>query len=98
MSEFKGTKGPWVVGKTKRGHRKISAQRWAYFCKVYTLTETFTESERKIYDEISKANAQLISKAPEMLEMLKYLIDDEQLSSEAMIEEVKQIIKEATTI
>lgn len=50
------------------------------------------------FSDESKANAQLISKAPEMLEMLQYLIDDDQLSSEAMIEEVKQLIKEATAV
>jgi hypothetical protein len=43
-----------------------------------------------------KANALLISKAPEMLKMLNYLIEDEQLSSESIKNEVVELIKEAT--
>jgi len=39
-----------------------------------------------------------ISKAPEMLKMLEYLIEDDQLSSESMIKEVKKLIKKARTL
>lgn len=46
----------------------------------------------------SRANLLLISKAPEMLEMLKYLIEDEQLLSESIIEQVTELINEATKI
>jgi hypothetical protein len=37
-------------------------------------------------------------KYKEMLEMLKYLIDDEQLFSESLINEVKQLIKQSTEL
>ena len=101
MNEFKGTKGKWEL--------------FSLFEEMYSV-----ESENGIIcntlckSNIDKANALLISKAPEMLEMLKKIVSlesiiclggaiDEQYVGEEealniMMNEVKQLIKEATEL
>lgn len=90
--EFKGTKGKWEIKKRANGCFYINAQSWGKFCQVYSITDTK-------WEEQSKANALLISKAPEMLEMLKEiksrLKGNGFPSLTAMVE---QLIKEATEI
>lgn len=65
---------------------------------------TIAEIPHWIADNESKYDAQLISKAPEMLEMLIYMTTDEdmranlRLNSFSLLHDVEQLIKEATEI
>ena len=95
MSEFKGTKGKWVVEKTHEKGKWIQNEDGGY-CAV-SAGSTLEES---------KANALLISKAPEMLEMLNRVLNDVDFSSTLwgndagiiLSEEIEQLIKEATEL
>lgn len=97
MSEFKGTKGNWEL------------------CKDYDEMDnpvlSVTSNEGKIaycynlklccgIQERTNANAILISKAPEMLEMLELLqrMMDGQEDWDEVRSEIKQLIKEATEL
>jgi hypothetical protein len=81
--EFKGTKGKWEV--------TISNE----YCGDYSI-RTENGSATSFEDD---ANALLISKAPEMLEMLK-VIFLEKLNGTNIItyEPIEQLIKEATEL
>ena len=93
MSEFKGTKGKWDIFRQDND--------------IYIETESGNAAICSIVGgvglEQDEANALLISKAPEMLEMLKELLID--LQSEAIstsmndtINRTKKLIKEATQL
>lgn len=89
--EFKGTKGKWII--------KYSDRDNSY--DVVTK-ESFIASTLNASNE-SKINALLISKAPEMLEMLKeILLDLEEVniptSMYDTLKRAKQLIKEATEL
>lgn len=70
MAQPKHTPGPWWLSKrpTRKGYRKVSAERWADFAKVVTVM--LDDGQR---DECAAgvANATLIAAAPELLEVLK---------------------------
>ncbi|MDV3636743.1 hypothetical protein CMU84_16455 [Elizabethkingia anophelis] len=100
MSEFKGTPAPWTgcisgdnasIDIILPNNTTISVDRQDRYNDEYVIERTEME-----------ANAKLISKAPEILEMLKILIEDieeegnysRQTSYD--ITEAKQLIKEAT--
>jgi hypothetical protein len=81
--EFKGTKGKWEV--------TISNE----YCGDYSIKNE-NGSANSFEDE---ANALLISKAPEMLEMLNKVCKKLKGNGFPMLqEEIEQLIKEATTI
>ncbi len=88
MSEFKGTKGKWSQKfegcEPSRVIRSDDGNK-----EVAQIYRYNSESEQK-------ANALLISKAPEMLEMLNYLYSNDLLKDDS--DEVLKLIKEATTI
>lgn len=113
--EFKGTKGTWT----------INPKQFDFETDIYCGTTRIAEVKHYNHGdndwtrfdptvEVGKANAQLISKAPEMLEMLQRIISlesiicmggavAEQWQGEAealntMMNDAKQLIKEATTI
>jgi hypothetical protein len=89
--EFKGTKGNWSYETTKKGHCRVSGNDWSNFCKVYTITSCAVD-----WKKTTQANAQLISCAPEMLEMLVKIhktTKDEDIKSQ-----VELLIKKATEI
>lgn len=81
MAEFKGTKGKW-------SYRYVSG-----FIKI------ISENHYDIMDAPNEkeANALLISKAPEMLEMLNFIVENVDISMYAQ-EKIEQLIKEATEI
>jgi hypothetical protein len=97
--EFKGTKEKWYIN------------RWG---NVTSENEEVAYMPSATFNEINAANALLISKAPEMLEMLKKIVSlesiiclggaiDEQYVGEEealniMMNEVKQLIKKATEL
>lgn len=85
MSEFKGTKGQWFF-ESGLGHATIYDD-----CDIDILDESDNTKEQV------KANALLISKAPEMLEML---IKCERIISDLEIDtnDIQELIKSATEI
>jgi hypothetical protein len=93
MSEFKGTKGKWEIN--PKASRNV---------RCNNLTIANCSSGQNGENEIEeKANALLISKAPEMLEILKELIsafegDNLELYQQIRIEKAKKLIKESTKI
>jgi hypothetical protein len=88
--EFKGTKGRWHFDKKKA---KVYKEDGNVLCICYHTNI--------INKEESEPNALLISKAPEMLEMLKILLKEFKASDVRtghIKEDLKQLIKEATTL
>ena len=96
--EFKGTKGKWrLVTKDENiifggldNYNSIVAG-----CGYYDSYETNLGFSISGY--ISKENALLISKAPEMLELLQSLVSSE-MTPLAIRKQAKQLIKEATEL
>jgi hypothetical protein len=91
MSEFRGTKGKWVIG--INDDQTVLTDNGAYRPNAMQIT-TSTKIELK-------ANALLISKAPEMLAMLediysKYERDHHLLNVSPS--KIQQLIKEATEL
>ena len=87
MSEFKGTKGKWVVEKTHEKGKWIQNEDGGY-CAI-SAGSTKEESE---------ANALLISKAPEMLQMLIDIRDTLENGDTPHIYKIDELIKEATCL
>jgi hypothetical protein len=86
--EFKGTKGKWEVN--PKASRNV---------RCNNLTIANCSSGQNGENEIEeKANALLISKAPEMLELLDYLSTRLGTAFEREIQEINQLIKEATEL
>jgi hypothetical protein len=85
--EFKGTKGKWEISLNYiiANEQSIITAYGFYVKGRYTCTEE------------TKANALLISKAPEMLEMLQSIVSSE-MTLLAIRKEARQLIKEATEI
>jgi hypothetical protein len=101
MNEFKGTKGQWYVNGDKYAtieSRKTDEKIVVTYPTIATVNSTFIDIEE------FRANALLISKAPEMLDMLEkiydYYSDNERItgSLRSFVIEIKQLIKEATQI
>jgi hypothetical protein len=96
MGEFKGTKGKWELKNNEYGYN----------------TSVFTDNSQNPFrticvsrvndQEQNNANLLLISKAPEMLEMLKkckeYFLLKTDAKSEERADAIGQLIKEATQI
>ena len=103
--EFKGTKGKW--------HSKVTASgmnKGALAMRIFSENQnTWTDSGvcRLNVDEYSKniqeeqiemkANALLISKSPEMLEMLIDIVEQENVSQSAH-DAIYELIKQATEL
>lgn len=82
--EFKGTKGKWEVEFDTENLIKYVKSEHIYIAKV-----GFGNEEKQ-------ANALLISKAPEMLDMLNYLYANDLLKDNA--NKVLELIKQATEL
>ena len=108
MSEFKGTRGKWFFDKTKNAITSenvsgILATAWmTYKCEdieerlegeSWLEMRERTKPIRIEKDVEQKANALLISKAPEMLAMLEKIFDEKEVES---FKDLEQLIKEAT--
>jgi hypothetical protein len=109
--EFKGTQGKWIIenlnkprkGKYPAFEIDISTENEDNMCTIW-YSDLFSEN--------AKANALLISKAPQMLEMVQRIIND--FEGDYMVngvivdnpyewlidryKEAKQLIKEATEL
>ena len=98
--EFKGTKGKWTVA--NYGHCLAIETELREGDKHTVFTDQFCHASR--FDGDAKANALLISKAPEMLEMLEKTVeffdegDSTYSSVSQFIDQIKQLIKSATEI
>lgn len=101
MSEFKGTKGKWVKLITPK--YKIGVLMGNRYLQLGTIYQEDCHVASCCKTE-EHANALLISKAPEMLEMLKGIVirfeDNERLSMMeiSILNDAKQLIKEATEL
>jgi hypothetical protein len=84
--EFKGTKGKWNL---------LSNVSW---CEIQTESpiKSICAINKKI--EEYEANALLISKAPEMLEMLKEILEAQESGEVFHSYKIEQLIKQATEI
>jgi hypothetical protein len=98
MENFKGTKGKWLV--SELNFDEIKSESGFSIADVWDMQAGIFPNP----DE-AKANALLISKAPEMLEMLEKLtlvFDNFRMPTEANLKtyssEIKQLIKEATEL
>jgi len=99
--EFKGTKGQWIIAKIAKpnpnndncGAHSVHPCIDVWFSDVHSVK---TKEE-------ALSNAKLISKAPEMLEMLKYSLEALKVvtsfgATKPVIERIENLIKEATEI
>jgi hypothetical protein len=100
--EFKGTKGNWKISTDNEMGTLITSTHPQNrdIATIWKYDATFLENRE------AKANALLISKAPEMLEMLKKVLIHVDWSYETWTsnhgliieEEIKELIKEATEL
>lgn len=93
MSEFKGTKGEWKVIPTGALNDNELPLYYDVCIGNQSFLSTFKNESIGIDDQQQKANAKLISCAPEMLEYLikvRYRLDNIDL-------ELEQLIKKATS-
>jgi len=93
--KYRGTKGQWYViwDKNATIHSvNMDEKIFATYPTIATINSTLINFEE------FRANALLISKAPEMLEMLKniYFLLENDIKID--IKEIKQLIKEATKL
>lgn len=87
--EFKGTKGKWEVGNGEVFRPASNGSISPYWQQICSMVNNGTNEY--------KANALLISKAPEMLEMLIRMRDNEDWDITDLLD-LKQLIKEATEL
>lgn len=110
--DFKGTKGKWIFDKNKNAitNESVSgllATAWSTYNsdeieqrqdgESWLSMRERTKSIREEKEIEQKANALLISKAPEMLEMLEIILQSENTPI-VHRKKVKQLIKEATEL
>ena len=97
MAEFKGTKGKWEIEDIKSPYETTINSREFRIAEVKHFEgEHFNDAPEKE----AKSNALLISKAPEMLEILKQCVETLEFSDNIGFTflEAKQLIKEATEL
>jgi len=83
--EFKGTKDKWV----------LISNEYGYYTSVRSLDDTRKVCISRVNNQIeSNANMLLISKAPEMLEMLQRILKDNVIPHL----DIAELIKQATEI
>jgi hypothetical protein len=99
MSEFKGTKGDWYL---RENFCTIACNKNNLLARVYDAKGNALHPEIEQDFEIVKANALLISKAPEMLEMLNHILFQVFWNGGSLNlkdkENIEQLIKEATEL
>lgn len=96
MTNFKGTKGKWKIHKGSHYYSVKYEENERGEINLFMISEDYKGSHSLI--EECEANALLISKAPEMLEMLGYLIENDYIANLDNVKKVKQLIKEATEL
>jgi len=99
--EFKGTKGKWVQQWNNSDSLSIRSEE-DLSKPICDLSSYYYSKRVTSFDEL-RANALLISKAPEMLEELKHLVKALKAinsfgATKPIIEHAEQLIKEATEL
>lgn len=94
MSEFKGTKDKWILRENKS---TIMSEEKCLIARVFDGKGNALLTDKSQSDIIVEANALLISKAPEMLEMLIDILEQENISQSAH-DEIVELIKQATEL
>lgn len=100
MSKFKGTKSKWSIddyngkGSVIDIIVNINNDEDGQIAQVYSLNEM---CYKEFQNDEHKANALLISKAPELLEMLEKVINNSDVPNE-IFDEAKKLIKKSTTL
>ncbi len=97
MDNYNFTKGKWRKFQLPNGNMKITCDDWREFAEIEFKHWQNTEERRKqcLY------NALLISKAPEMLEILNrihYDISNRGCLNNVGLNDIEQLIKEATEL
>lgn len=87
--EFKGSTGQWSLNCVGKANLVVFSKRRKGYRTVCNITKEFHEDSY---------NAQLISKSPEMLDMLKAVLATEHLKGTIEESKIKRLIKEATEI
>jgi hypothetical protein len=97
MNEFKGSKGNWKLWALDNQRCYQIKSNGKIICDAVYFNAYDFETK-----EISTANALLISKAPEMLEMLERFKKINNIAKEhiapKLFKDLEQLIKEATTL
>lgn len=99
--EFQGTRGKWEI-RVIGGCVIVEKGKYNSIATVHVKNNFDINKRVRLEDTEAKANALLVSKAPEMLEMLQIInegintMDFTQL--EILHPEIKQLLKEATTL
>ena len=93
MNEFKGTKGKWEISTDNEEGILITSKHPQNrdILTIWKYDVTFLENQE------AKANALLISKAPEMLEMLEKIMKTYDKGTQTYLD-CQKLIKEATQI
>lgn len=97
--EFRGTRGKWITETftSENGRETTIVCNTDYNSNrtdIHVLFSAIDETEK----QTNRANALLISKSPEMLEMLKKIYFGNDYKNPSLHMEIKQLIKEATEL
>jgi|SRR5699024_1418227 len=95
-NKFKGTKGKWSLSK-----QNVCGRQMVDLGDFKGHIDVWHHNGDSMTAEEAKANAKLISKAPEMLEAMQWFcdrVDNGEVRSTKTYKKFKQIIKEATEI
>ena len=97
--EFRGTRGKWKADTytSENGRETTIVCNTDYNSNrtdIHVLFSAIDETEK----QTNRANALLISKSPEMLEMLKKIYFGNDYKNPSLHMEIKQLIKEATEL
>lgn len=98
--KFKGTKGRWLMDldKSHIHETKINTKEYR-ICEVKHYSSKIHKTLLECTIEEGKYNALLISKAPEMLEMLKGLLNESNdIVHSEIKKDIEKLIKEATEL
>ena len=100
--EFKGTKGDWHTGHSELRKNEFKKKYMAVYNTVISNSIICVVYDKDNIDKNIRANALLISKAPEMLEMLQTisnaLLMAKNPNDKMLIDEIEELIKEATEL
>lgn len=99
--EFNGNKGNWTFKESEINEDCFTI--WGFCERIAELNFHTSLSNKKLAKNLKKkaeSNAKLISKAPEMLEMLVDIRDfiDKDINVSECRTQIDELIKEATTI
>ena len=94
--EFKGTQGPWVVVRNTHFYDVKTSMLGSDLTVMVMLFDKNLNPDH--FSDENKANALLISKAPEMLEMLNHILALAECGNIVEAYKIEELIKSATQI